>query len=161
MDEISYKPIGIIHSPYKEPKGSPIQAAAAKGVKGTIEVYSQFTDGLKDLEGFAYIIVLFHLHLAKDHPLVVKPFLDDKLHGVFATRSPCRPNTIGLSTVRLRKIEKNTLFIEDLDMLDGTPVLDIKPYIPQVDNRRTRKIGWFEGKTGQVKEIKDYGRFVR
>lgn len=160
-NEITYKPIGVIHSPNKEPKGAPIQAAAARGIKGTVEVYPEYAEGLKDLEGFSHVFLLFHLHLANGHPLIVKPFLDDKTHGVFATRSPCRPNLIGLSTVRLRKVDKNILYVEDLDVIDGTPLLDINPYVPKFDNRRTRKIGWLEGKTGKLKETKDDGRFLR
>ena len=161
MDEITYKPIGVVHSPFKEPKGMPIQAAASLGIKGTIEVNANLAEGLKDLDGFSHLILLYHLSLVKEYALTVKPFLDDKLHGVFATRSPSRPNAIGISTVRLTRIENNMLYIEDLDIVDGTPLLDIKPYVPQLDNRKTRKIGWFKGKIGKLKETRDDGRFCR
>ena len=159
MSNITYKPIGVVHSPFKEPKGVPIQATASKGTKGTIEVNPEYVEGLKDIEGFSHLILLYHFSLVKTASLTVKPFLDDKLHGVFATRSPSRPNAIGLSIVRLIRIENNTLYIQDVDIVDGTPLLDIKPYVPKFDNRRTSKIGWFSGKLGKLKEAKDDGRF--
>jgi tRNA-Thr(GGU) m(6)t(6)A37 methyltransferase TsaA len=161
MNEMTYKPIGVVHSPFKEPKGVPIQAAAAQGIKGTIEINPEFADGLEDLEGFSHLILLYHFSLVKGYALTVKPFLDNNLHGVFATRSPSRPNAIGISTVRLTKIEKNTLFIEDLDIVDGTPLLDIKPYVPQFDDRKPCKIGWFERKISKLGQTKDDGRFCQ
>jgi len=161
MNEITYKPIGVVHSPFKEPKNVPIQAAASKGTKGTIEVNPEYTEGLKDLEGFSHIILLYHFSLVKTCSLEVKPFLDDNLHGVFATRSPARPNAIGISTVRLTRIENNTLHIQDIDILDDTPLLDIKPYVPKFDNRTTTKIGWFSCKISKLKETKDDGRFCK
>ena len=159
LGNIKYKPIGVVHSPFKEPKGVPIQATASQGTKGTIEVNPEYAEGLKDLEGFSHIILLYHFSLVKTASLTVKPFLDDKLHGVFATRSPARPNAIGISIVRFTGIEKNTLYIKDVDIVDETPLLDIKPYVPKFDNRRTNKIGWFSGKLGNLKEAKDDGRF--
>ena len=161
MNEITFKPIGVVYSPFKEPKGMPIQAAVAQGIKGTIEINPEFAEGLKDLESFSHLILLYHLSLVKEHALLVKPFLDDNLHGVFATRSPSRPNAIGISTVRLTKIENNTLFIKDLDIVDGTPLLDIKPYVPQFDDRKPCKIGWFEDKISKLTETKDDGRFCK
>ena len=161
MGEITYTPIGVVHSPFKETKGTPIQAAGSLGIKGTIELNPNYAEGLKDLEGFSHLILLYHFSLVKGYALTVKPFLDDKLHGVFATRSPSRPNSIGISTVRLIKIENNMLYVKDLDIVDGTPLLDIKPYVPQFDDRKTRKIGWFEGKIGKLKETRDDGRFCR
>jgi tRNA (adenine37-N6)-methyltransferase len=159
MNELIYKAIGIIHSPFKEPKNVPIQPIASTGISGTIEIYPQYLEGLKDLEGFSYIILLYHFHLITGCFLTVKPFLDDKLHGVFATRSPARPNKIGLSVVHLMRIEKNILHIEDVDIVEGTPLIDIKPFVPKFDNRKAAKIGWFSGKLGKLKEIKDDGRF--
>jgi len=156
---VTYKPIGVVHSPFKEPKGAPIQASASVGIKGTVELKAEYAEGLKDIEGFSHIILLYHFNLLKGFSLAVKPFLDDNLHGVFATRSPCRPNAIGLSTVRLIRIENNTLHVEDVDIIDGTPLLDIKPYVPKFDYRRTNRIGWFKGKISKVKETKDDGRF--
>jgi tRNA-Thr(GGU) m(6)t(6)A37 methyltransferase TsaA len=160
MNEIVYTPIGVVHSPFKEPKNVPIQAAASK-TKGTIELFPQYVEGLQDLEGFSHIILLCHLNLVTSRPLIVKPFLDDKLHGVFATRSPARPNPIGLSLVRLLKIEDNTLHVKGIDIVDGTPLLDIKPYIPKFDDRRAVRIGWFSTKINKVATAKDDGRFCK
>jgi tRNA-Thr(GGU) m(6)t(6)A37 methyltransferase TsaA len=158
---LTYKPIGFVHSPFKEPKNVPIQASASKGIEGTIEIHPEYVEGLKDLEGFSHIILLYHFHLAKSGSLTVKPFLDDKLHGIFATRAPARPNPIGISIVQLKRIENNTLHIQDIDVLDGTPLLDIKPYIPKFDCRKTTQIGWFRGKISKLAETKDDGRFCK
>ena len=161
MNELTYNPIGVVHSPFKEPKNVPIQATASKGITGTIEIYPQYVDGLKDLENFSHIILLYHFHLVKDSSLMVKPFLDDKLHGVFATRSPARPNKIGISVVHLTTIENNILHIQDVDIIDGTPLLDIKQYIPKFDYKKTSKIGWFNGKINKLSTTKDDGRFCK
>jgi tRNA-Thr(GGU) m(6)t(6)A37 methyltransferase TsaA len=161
MNEVKYRPIGIVHSPFMEPKGVSIQASASKGTKGSIEVNPKYVEGLKDLEGFSHIILLYHFSLIKACSLLVKPFLDDNLHGVFATRSPARPNPIGISTVRLIRIENNMLYIQDVDILDGTPLLDIKPFVPKFDCRRTNKIGWFSDKISKLKETTDDGRFCK
>ncbi len=160
MDEVIYKPIGVVHSPFKEPKNVPIQAAASK-TQGTIDIFPQYVEGLTDLDGFSHVILLYHLNLVTNHPLMVKPFLDDKLHGVFATRSPARPNPIGLSVVRLLKIEGQTLHVKGIDIVDGTPLLDIKPYVPKFDNRRVTGIGWFNNKINKVTTTKDDGRFCK
>ncbi len=136
--------IGVVHSPFKEPKGTPIQPTAAKDVKGTIEIKSEFAAGLSDLEGFSHIIVLFSFHLSKSYDLKVKPFIDDNLRGVFATRAPKRPSQIGLSIVKLDKIAGSTLHITGVDMLDATPVLDIKPYLPMLNPQGEIKTGWLE-----------------
>jgi tRNA (adenine37-N6)-methyltransferase len=161
MADLTYKCIGIVHSPFKEPKNVPIQATASKGTKGTVEIYPQYKEGLVDLDGFSHIILLYHFHLVKDASLMVKPFLDDKFHGVFATRSPARPNAIGISIVQLLKIENNTLLIEDLDIVDETPVIDIKPYVPKFDCRKTVEIGWFKDKISKLASTKDDGRFCK
>jgi tRNA (adenine37-N6)-methyltransferase len=161
LSEFTYKAIGVIHSPFKEPKNVPIQAAASKGTVGTIEIYPQYAEGLTDLEGFSHIILLYHWHLVRDCALMVKPFLDDKLHGVFATRAPARPNKIGFSVVRLERIEGNILHICDLDIVEGTPLLDIKPYIPAFDCVQASKIGWFSGKIGKLDVARDDGRFCK
>jgi tRNA-Thr(GGU) m(6)t(6)A37 methyltransferase TsaA len=161
MNELTYKPIGVVHSQFKEPKNVPIQAVASKGITGTIEIYPEYSEGLRDLEGFSHIILLYHFHRIKDSSLMVKPFLDDKLHGVFATRSPARPNKIGISIVQLNGIEKNILQIQDIDILDGTPLIDIKPYVPKFDCRKTAKIGWFSDKISKLETTKDDGRFCK
>ena len=157
---IEYKTIGIIHSPHKEAKGTPIQSAVAAGIKGKIEVFPEYNEGLQDLDGFSHIFLLYHLHLIKEPSLKVKPFLDDQMRGVFATRSPKRPNSIGLSIVRLTKIEEATIYIEDVDILDGAPLLDIKPYIPEFDHRDVEKEGWVKNKLDMLPSAKDDGRFV-
>ena len=150
-EQICFKPIGIIHSPFTEISGVPIQPLSAKGIKGTIELNPDFTEGLKDLEGFSHITLIYIFHLISKFSLQVIPFMDDKPHGIFATRSPSRPNPIGISTVRLINIDQSTLHIENVDIVDGTPLLDIKPFYPKFDNRKTDKIGWLVGKRNMHK----------
>jgi tRNA-Thr(GGU) m(6)t(6)A37 methyltransferase TsaA len=160
MHKIEYRSIGIIHSPFKSPEGTPIQPSAAKGVRGEVDVYPEFAEGLEDLEGFSHIILLYHFHLSKKYNLKVKPFLDDEHHGLFATRAPARPNPIGLSVVRLTKIDDQKLHVLDMDIVDKTPLLDIKPYIAEFDVRVVDKIGWLEKKTKEIKKTVDDGRFA-
>lgn len=159
--EIVLRPIGIIRSPFKKPKGTPIQPPAAKGVRGTVEIFPEYGEGLRDLDGFSHIILLYYFHLSGKPSLLVKPFMDDEKHGVFATRAPSRPNPIGLSVVRLLSIEGNKLYVEDLDVVDGTPLLDIKPYVPEFDARKDVRRGWLEKSITRVREFKDDGRFLR
>jgi tRNA-Thr(GGU) m(6)t(6)A37 methyltransferase TsaA len=159
MKKISYQPIGIIHSPFKDIKDMPIQSSGAKGDKGTIELHPAYAEGLKDLEGFSHIILLYHFHLSKGCSLRVKPFLDKAMHGVFATRAPRRPNPIGLSVVKLLGIEGRTLHIEEVDIVDGTPLLDMKPYVPEFDVKRAKRIGWLSKTVGRVYEAKADERF--
>lgn len=160
MDTITYQPIGIIHTPHKDPQGTPIQPTAAQGIPGTVEIHPRFAEGLLDLEGFSHILLLYHFDRVTETRLQVKPFLDDELHGVFATRAPVRPNPIGLSIVRLVKIEGNILHIEDVDILDGTPLLDIKPYVDQFDVRSSEKQGWLGNNVGNLPGKTDDGRFI-
>jgi tRNA-Thr(GGU) m(6)t(6)A37 methyltransferase TsaA len=159
LDKIKYKPIGIIHSPHKTPDGTPIQPTGAKGIEGRIEIFPEYTDGLADLTGFSHIFILYHFHLSRKHSLKVKPFLDDQKRGLFATRAPSRPNPIGLSVVRLLDIENETLHVQDVDVVDGTPLLDIKPYVPEFDVREVDKLGWLGKKTGKIEDVVDDGRF--
>jgi tRNA-Thr(GGU) m(6)t(6)A37 methyltransferase TsaA len=161
MTEFRYKPIGVIHSPFKEPEGTPIQPAGAGGIGGKVEVFPQYAEGLKDLEGFSHIILIYHFHLAKEPALIQKPYMDTEPHGVFAIRSPSRPNPIGFSIVRLVGIEGNTLHVQDVDILDGTPLLDIKPYVPEFDARKAEKIGWLEKKIHKIQASRDDGRFAK
>ena len=161
MDEIKYKPIGVIHSPFKEPKGTPIQPAGAKGIRGTVEVFPEYAKGLKDVGGFSHLILLYHFHLSQGASLEAKPYMDNQARGVFAMRGPNRPNPIGISVVRLIRIEKNILHIQDVDIVDGTPLLDIKPYVPEFDIREVEKIGWLEKKVHQLPTSKDNGRFIK
>ncbi len=161
MKELKYIQIGIIHSPFKEPEGTPIQPIAAKGIDGTVELFQEYTEGLKDLDGFSHIILLFHFHLAIDSSLKVIPFMDDKTHGIFSTRAPNRPNPIGVSIVQLIKIEGNILQVKDLDIIDGTPLLDIKPYVPEFDIRDANRKGWLEKNARKLTTSKDDGRFTK
>ncbi len=161
MNEIIYKPIGIIHSPYKQPEGTPIQAESGKDIEGMIEIFPEFSDGLKDLDGFSHIILLYHFHLIINGPLIVKPFMDDQEHGIFAIRGPARPNPIGMSITRLFKIEENKLYIRDIDIVDGTPLLDIKPYVPAFDVKVAEKIGWLQNNQHKLDTSRDDGRFAR
>jgi tRNA-Thr(GGU) m(6)t(6)A37 methyltransferase TsaA len=160
MNEIRYKPIGVIHSPFKEPKGTPIQPAGAKGINGAVEIFPEYAEGLKDIEGFSHIILLYHFHLSKGSTLIAKPYMANEAHGVFAMRGPSRPNPIGMSVVRVVKVEGNMLHIQDVDIVDGTPVLDIKPYVPEFDIREVERIGWLERNVHKLSESKDDGRFI-
>ncbi len=160
MYEIRYKPIGVVRSPFKEPQGVPIQSVVAKGIKGTVEVFPEFAGGLKDIDGFSHIILLCAFHLTKGFSLTVKPFVDNEIRGVFATRAPSRPNPIGLSIVRLLSVNGDVLRISDVDIVDGTPVLDIKPYITDFDVRNPEKMGWFDTKAHEIENMTDDGRFV-
>jgi tRNA-Thr(GGU) m(6)t(6)A37 methyltransferase TsaA len=141
--EFVMKPIGVIHSPLIKKSQVPIQASRSK-VKGSVEIHPEYIDGLQDLEGFSHIFLLYIFHASSGYSLLVKPFLDDQLHGLFATRYPFRPNPIGLSVVRLIGRKGNTLEVEGVDVLDGTPMLNIKPYIPEFDERTNTRIGWYE-----------------
>ncbi|MBN2027205.1 MAG: tRNA (N6-threonylcarbamoyladenosine(37)-N6)-methyltransferase TrmO [Actinobacteria bacterium] len=157
MDEITYRPIGVIRSPYTSSTGTPIQPEGGRGVEGTVEVREEFVPGLRDLEGFSHIVLVYHFHDNAAVRLVVKPFLDDAEHGVFATRAPTRPNHIGMSVVRLDHIEGNVLHIRDIDILDGTPLLDIKPHVPHFDCPLEVRIGWLEGKVSLYRDKRDDG----
>lgn len=157
--EIMYQPIGTIHSPFKDIQGMPIQPTGAANVQGTIELLPELVEGLKDLEGFSHIILLYHFHQAEGARLVVTPFMDSSPHGVFATRAPKRPNPIGLSVVRLVSIEGNILHIENVDILDGTPLLDIKPYVPEFDEHPAERIGWLREAKGLVQSKRSDDRF--
>ena len=149
MDSIELKPIGVIHTPFKEPKGTPIQPGRSDGARGTVEVYQQYEMGLKDLDGFSHITLLYHFHLSTGFKLMVTPYLDDRERGLFATRAPRRPNPIGLSVVKLEKIEGNILHVTNVDMIDGTPLLDIKPYVREFDAAEDFRIGWLEDKVNR------------
>jgi len=141
--EFTMKSIGVIHSPFTDKKQTPIQSARSQAI-GQVEVYPEFVEGLQDTEGFSHLILLYAFHQSEGYLLHVKPFLDDQLRGLFATRHPCRPNPIGLSIVRLTARHGNVLEIEGVDVLDGTPLLDIKPYVPDFDVRDNTRVGWYE-----------------
>jgi len=144
LDQIILNPIGIIRTPHTDIKNMPIQPIAAEGIKGYIKLKSDYVAGLKDLVGFSHITLIYHFHKINGYELEVIPFMDTISHGIFATKSPKRPNAIGTSTVKLIGIEGDTIHIEQVDMLDGTPLIDIKPFYPRYDNRENVKIGWLE-----------------
>lgn len=144
MNDIIIKPIGTIFTPHLEIKNMPIQPLAAENLKAYIKLNPEYIEGLKDLEGFSHITLLYHFHKISAYELEVTPFMDTVPHGIFATRSPKRPNAIGISTVELIKIEGNILHIQHVDMLNETPLIDIKPFYPRYDNRENCKIGWLE-----------------
>jgi tRNA (adenine37-N6)-methyltransferase len=155
----SYRPIGIIRSPYTDPAGMPVQPGGARGVAGRVEVFEEYRAGLADLDGFSRIILLYPFHRSGGYSLVVTPFLDTRPRGLFATRAPRRPNAIGLSIVRLTGVRDGELAIGDVDILDGTPLLDIKPYVPAFDSYPDERSGWLEGCDQRVTSARSDGRF--
>lgn len=156
---IEFTPIGIIHSPFRTLEDMPIQPTGATGVKGTVQIFDEYRPGLKDLEGISHIILLYHFHRSQGFNLNVVPFMDSVLRGVFATRAPKRPNPIGLSIVQLDKIEDGILQVSNMDILDGTPLLDIKPYVPEFDAYEEVRTGWLEKKSKTIKGRKSDNRF--
>ena len=159
-EKIEYQPIGIIRSPFKEPRGTPIQPPGGEEISGTVEVFPEYAEGLKDIEGFSHLILIYHFHLSVEALLQVKPYMDDETHGVFAMRGPSRPNSIGISTVQLTGVEGSTLRIKGMDIVDGTPLLDIKPYVPEFDTRNPESTGWLEKNIHRLKTSRDDGRFT-
>jgi tRNA-Thr(GGU) m(6)t(6)A37 methyltransferase TsaA len=157
--EITYHPIGLIHSRFISLEQMPIQPSGETSTPGTVEVYPQYTEGLKDLDGFSHIILLYHLHQVHRTDLTVRPFLGKEARGVFATRAPTRPNPIGLSVVKLDRVEGNLLYIANLDILDGTPLLDIKPFVPEFDHPTEVRVGWLEAAHGKVRSTRSDDRF--
>lgn len=149
--KIIYRPIGIIHSSVKRPEETPRQAAGC-GIEGWIEIFPEYLKGLKDLEGFSHVFLIYCFHLCRDSSLRVKSCIDRKVHGIFATRSPERPNPIGLSLVRLGGVSGNVLRVRDLDVVEGTPLLDIKPFVPEIDSRKKVKIGWLLKRDADVRK---------
>lgn len=155
-DDIVLKPIGIIHTPFPEPEGIPIQGALRNDLEGDVEVYPEYQDGLKDIDGFSHLILIYYFHQAASCSLISKPFLDETSRGIFSIRGPRRPNPIGMTVVRLVSIFENQLRIAGIDMVDGTPLLDIKPYLPDIDAHEATRLGWIgdklktEGKTAKA-----------
>jgi tRNA (adenine37-N6)-methyltransferase len=156
---LTFNPIGILHTPHKTLEGMPIQPAGAKGLEGTAAVFPEFRDGLDDLEGFSHIILIYHFHECCGYGLRVTPFLDSEPRGLFATRAPKRPNPIGLSVVELVSISGGILRLRNVDMLDGTPLLDIKPFVPAFDSPAQVRAGWLEKAGGRVAEQRSDDRF--
>ena len=144
MEQILINPIGIIRTPHTDVSNMPIQPIAAEGIRGTIELLPEYAAGLKDIEGFSHLTLIYRFHKIDGYELEVVPFMDTVAHGIFASKAPKRPNAIGISTVKLIAVEGNTLHIEQVDMLDGTPLIDIKPFYPRYDNRENVSVGWLE-----------------
>ncbi len=156
---MTIKEIGVIKTPFKELENMPIQPKGAKSVKGTVEVFAEYADGLFDIDGFSHLILLYQFHQSKGCKLQIMPFLENVVHGVFATRAPKRPNQIGMSIVKLIKKNGNVLEIEGVDILDGTPLIDIKPFVPNFDAQENVKVGWLEKHHNKVNNHKSDGRF--
>ena len=159
MNIISYTPIGTIHTPFTELDDMPIQPSGGQGTKGHILVKEEFTEGLDDLDGFSHIYLLYHMHLSNSYHLKVVPFLDKKHRGLFSTRAPKRPNPIGLSVVKLNQIEMNRLEIENVDIIDGTHLLDIKPFVPEMNNVHDCRVGWLSNHLKEINLRKSDQRF--
>ncbi len=144
MEQIILRPIGIIHSPYKESKGIPIQGTFDDKVEAWLELKGEYVNGLKDLDGFSHAIVIYYFHKSHREEIEGRPLLEQNNHGIFAIRSPHRPNHIGFSIIRIKSIRANKVYFTEVDMLDGTPLLDIKPYVKYFDNRDNAISGWLE-----------------
>ncbi|MDD9303149.1 MAG: tRNA (N6-threonylcarbamoyladenosine(37)-N6)-methyltransferase TrmO [Desulfobacter sp.] len=158
---IHFSPIGKIETPFTQPSEMPIQPSGAKGIQGRIHIDQDYEQGLDDLDGFSHIILLYHFHRSKGFDLMVTPFLDNTQRGLFSTRAPRRPNAIGLSIVRLISRKKNILEIKDIDVLDQTPLIDIKPYVPKFDTKEVTSCGWLEKAQDNAATLKSDNRFVR
>jgi tRNA-Thr(GGU) m(6)t(6)A37 methyltransferase TsaA len=159
MQPIHFTPIGRILSPFKKPENMPIQPSAAQGVSGSVELLPEYTEGLQDLDGFSHIYLLYYFHLSQDYNLKIIPFLDTTYRGLFATRAPKRPNPIGLSIVKLVEVKENIIEIANVDIVDQTPLLDIKPYVPQMDAQKDCKIGWLTHHIPEIKQKQSDKRF--
>ena len=158
---ITFSPIGIIRTPFTDLSGMPIQPSGAGEVTGTIVLEPQYAEGLKDLDGFSHLILLYHFHRSGGFQLMVKPFLDTVPRGLFATRAPRRPNPIGLSIVRLLEIKQNVLIVQGIDVLDQTPLLDIKPWVPAFDAQGDVRVGWMEQKQEDARDMRSDSRFAK
>lgn len=159
--DIYFRPIGIIHSAFTDLKEMPIQPAGRASAPGSAEIFPAYQEGLKDLEGFSHVILLYHLHKAARIDLTVTPFLDQEPRGIFATRAPTRPNPIGLSVVRVTGIREGVIQLANVDILNGTPLLDVKPYVPEFDQPEGPvETGWLAAARGRVQEIQSDARFT-
>ena len=158
---ITIKPIGIIETPFNDLKGMPIQPSGAADIQGTIIINREYEQGLSDIEGFSHIILLYHFHQSKGYNLMVTPFMDDQKRGLFSTRAPRRPNPIGLSIVQLIKRDKNRISIKGIDVLNKTPLIDIKPYVPGFDARDVTKLGWLDKNYKKSESLKSDDRFIK
>lgn len=157
--KIEFQPIGIIHSPFTDLTQMPIQPTGEASADGSAEIFPEYRDGLKDLDGFSHLILLYYLHKTPRVDLVVTPFLDQESHGIFSTRAPTRPNPIGLSIVNLVAVKGGWLEFANIDILDGTPLLDIKPYVPEFDQPANVRIGWLAAARDQIPQKRSDSRF--
>jgi tRNA-Thr(GGU) m(6)t(6)A37 methyltransferase TsaA len=157
---ILFKPIGVIHSPFTDPQSMPVQPISENSAEGTVEIFTEYAAGLKDLDGFSHIVLLYHFHRSRAFSLSVIPFLDTEARGLFATRAPSRPNPIGISLVRLAGIDGCRLHVENIDVLDGTPLLDIKPHVPDFDCAPGARVGWLEKAAAEMRRKVADGRFA-
>ena len=159
-EKTEFKPIGIIHTPFKTREDVPIQSTGGQDVEGVVEVYPEYAEGLADLDGFSHILIIYHFHLSEGYKLKVVPFMDTVERGLFSTRAPRRPNALGVSVVRLERIEGNEVHIRGIDMVDGTPLLDIKPCVPHLyPSPDEVRMGWLEGKADRMRRKRADGRF--
>lgn len=157
---IVFEPIGVVHSEFAEPRGVPVQGSLEPETEAVLEIFPEFAEGLKDVEGFSHLIVLYHFdRVGEKRPLVTKPFLDDVPRGIFAIRGPRRPNPIGLTVVRLLGRRGRELRVGGIDMIEGTPILDLKPYIPRSDSFPDARVGWLEGKLDHLQATRADSRF--
>jgi len=159
--DFTYHAIGVLRTPFPKAEGAPIQPAGALGVAGTLELLPEYAAGLADIEGFSHLIVLYHLHKVEKVSLTVTPFLDSTARGLFATRAPCRPNPVGLSVVRLVRAQGNVLYLENVDMVDKSPVIDVKPYVAAFDSWPDSTAGWLERCAGRAHDMRADTRFAR
>jgi tRNA-Thr(GGU) m(6)t(6)A37 methyltransferase TsaA len=157
--KIQFEQIGHVESPWKTLTGMPIQPSGARGVEGRIVLREEFAEGLFDIDGFSHLILLYHLHRVSRFKLLVTPFLDSTPRGIFATRAPLRPNPIGLSIVRLLSHKRAILHVQDVDILDGTPLIDIKPWVSDFDAVSNAHAGWYENARRDVRSYRSDSRF--
>ena len=159
MNRIIMNPIGVIHTPFEKVEGMPIQPVGAEQIEGRVVIDPQYLEGLTDIEGFSHLILIYAFHQSKGFQLKVKPFLDDRMRGLFATRAPRRPNPIGLSIVELLRRDQNILHVRNIDVVDGTPLLDLKPFVPAFDAPQAAAIGWLEGNVAHSSRMRSDERF--
>ena len=161
QESISFSPIGVFHTPFKSLDEMPIQPTGKASAPGTAEIYTEYRGALADLDRFSHVILIYHLHRVESWKPKVTPFLDKIERGLFATRAPARPNPIGISIVRLERIQSGVIYLGNVDILDGTPLLDIKPYVPAFDQPQGPvKIGWLADSTGDVQDMQSDDRFT-
>ena len=159
--DVIYRSIGTVRSPFTQAGGMPIQPSRAQAAEGCLELEPEFWPGLKDLDGFSHLLLVSHLHRTGAAQLQVIPFLDTQPRGIFATRAPARPNPLAISVLRILRVEPGRVLVADLDLLDGTPILDIKPYVPEFDARLDVRIGWYAYAACKEQEVVADDRFTR